>query len=96
MTNSKLPANAYSIGEHVCWKWYGGLIHGKVEEVYTSSVEIPIKDKLIKRNGSVEKPAYLVRSKAGNLAVKLHTELQKAPNRNFEILDNPKFLSSDE
>jgi len=36
---------------------------------------IEIKGKLIKRNGTKENPAVLVRSLAGNLALKLHHEL---------------------
>lgn len=82
MAPKELPAHTFSIGSDVCWKWYGGIIYGHVEAVFTSSVEVPIKDKLIKRNGSFEKPAYLVRSKAGNLALKLHTELEAVTKEN--------------
>lgn len=59
----------------VQWKWLGGLIDGKVEEIFFEPVTKTIKGKVIKRNGSSEKPAYLVRSEAGNLALKLETEL---------------------
>jgi Hypervirulence associated proteins TUDOR domain len=65
----------YKIGTAIQWKWAGGIIDGKVEEVFEGPIEKEIKGKKIKRNGSVEKPAYLVRSEAGNLALKLHTEL---------------------
>jgi hypothetical protein len=67
----------YSIGDLVQWKWAGGIIKGKVEEVHFAPIEKEIKGSRIKRNGSKEKPAYLVRSEAGNIALKLHTELQK-------------------
>lgn len=67
--------NPFSVGEKIKWKWAGGVIYGLVEEVFMCRTEKLIKGKLIKRNGSVEKPAYLVRSEAGNLALKLHTEL---------------------
>ena len=60
------------------WSWMGNSIAGVVEEVYTESVTQTIKGKKITRHGSVEKPAYLVRSEAGNLALKLETELRDA------------------
>jgi Hypervirulence associated proteins TUDOR domain len=59
----------------VQWKWLGRPIHGVVKEVFLAPVTKTIKGKNIKRNGSPEKPAYLVESEAGNLALKLHTEL---------------------
>ena len=65
----------FEIEQKGCWKWMGREIHGYVVEVYFGPVVKEIKGKYIKRNGSVEKPAYLVKSEAGNLALKLHTEL---------------------
>lgn len=73
-----MKVNPYKIGSKVQWKWYGGTVDGEVVEVYFGPVEREIKGSRIKRNGSVEKPAYLVRSVAGNLALKLHTELLPA------------------
>ncbi len=63
------------LGSTVTWKWMGRNIHGTVEEIHLCPTERLIKGKLIKRNGSQEKPAYLVKSSAGNLALKLHSEL---------------------
>ena len=68
----------YKVGNTVTWKWAGGIIKGVVEEVHFAPIEKVIKGSKIKRNGSVEKPAYLVKSEAGNIALKLHTELSKA------------------
>ena len=68
----------FKIGAKVQWKWMGRLINGVVIESYTEPVTKVIKGKLIKRNGSSEKPAYLVESDAGNIALKLETELVKA------------------
>ncbi|MBC7712490.1 MAG: DUF2945 domain-containing protein [Rhizobacter sp.] len=70
--------NSYGIGEKVSWKWAGGVINGQVEEVHLGPIEKIIKGSRIKRNGSVEKPAYVVKSEAGNIALKLHTELLKS------------------
>lgn len=55
----------------------GREIHGLILEIHMAPIEMEIKGKRIKRNGSVEKPAYLVKSEAGNLALKLKTELFK-------------------
>jgi ribosomal 50S subunit-recycling heat shock protein len=65
----------FKVGDQVNWKWAGGVIKGQVEEVHLAPIERVIKGSKIKRNGSVEKPAYVVKSEAGNLALKLHTEL---------------------
>lgn len=62
----------------VQWKWLGRPVYGVVEEVFKSSVTKTIKDKKITRHGSEELPAYLVKSEAGNLALKLETELSAA------------------
>ena len=66
---------AFLKGDQVFWKWMGREIHGVVEEIHMGPIEKEIKGKIIKRNGSEQKPAYLVRSEAGNYALKLHTEL---------------------
>lgn len=72
----KIPTTKpFVVGQEVHWKWAGGVISGKVEEVHFAPIEMVIKGSKIKRNGSVEKPAYLVRSQAGNIALKLHSEL---------------------
>lgn len=71
----------FKVGAKVRWKWLGRPIDGIVEEVHFGPVTKVIKGKSIKRNGSKEKPAYLVKSEAGNLALKLLTELSEAPKR---------------
>lgn len=68
---------AYRVGAKVKWAWYGSFIHGRVEEVFHETVTKTIKGKKITRRGSQETPAYLVKSEAGNLALKLQSELEK-------------------
>ena len=68
---------AFKIGDSISWKWAGGSIIGQIEEVHFAPIEKIIKGSRIKRNGSVDKPAYVVKSQAGNMALKLHTELTK-------------------
>lgn len=67
----------YHAGDIVYWNWLGREISGSVREVYFSRITREIKGKQISRNGSAENPAYLVESKAGNLALKLHSELRR-------------------
>lgn len=74
-------AGSFKKGARVTWKWLGRPIDGVVEEVFFEPVTRTIKGARIKRNGSPEMPAYLVRSDAGNLALKLETELQKYVKR---------------
>lgn len=72
---------AFKKGARVQWKWLGRPILGVVKEIFTSPIEKTIKGKRIKRNGSKDKPAYLVESEAGNLALKLHSELSSPASR---------------
>lgn len=65
----------FRLNQKVSWKWLGGSVEGKVREIYFEPVVKVLKGKAIKRNGSKEKPAYLVQSEAGNFALKLHSEL---------------------
>lgn len=67
---------AFRKGTKVNWKWSGGMVAGRVEEVYTDSVVKTIKGKRVKLQGSEEKPAYLVRSEAGVEALKAQSELR--------------------
>ena len=76
MKNSLKP---YAVGTKIQWKWLGRYIQGAIREIHLQPMAKVIKEKNIKRNGSKENPAYLVESSAGNLALKLHTELELAP-----------------
>ena len=71
-----------SVGERVQWQWMGRTIAGTVKEIYYEAVLKKIKNKAIKRNGTKENPAYLVESEAGNVALKLQSELQLAAKEN--------------
>jgi hypothetical protein len=71
----------FKIGSKVEWKWLGNVIKGVVREIHFESVTKVIKGKSIKRNGSKDKPAYLVESNAGNIALKLGSELNKTTSK---------------
>lgn len=70
----------YKVGAKVQWKWLGKAILGQVEAVYLEKATQLIKGKKIVRNGTPENPAYLVKSVAGNLALKLGSELTATPS----------------
>lgn len=74
-TAQKTKNPFFTIGQAVQWKWMGRYIDGSVLEIYHDPITINIKGKNIKRNGSAQKPAYLVESVAGNKALKLQSEL---------------------
>lgn len=63
-------------GAEIQWSWMGNTITGVVLGVFTEPVIREIKGKKIKRNGTSENPAYLVKSVSGNEALKLGSELQ--------------------
>jgi hypothetical protein len=65
----------YLVGDKDFWKWMGNRVYGPVVEVHLFPIVKEIKGKYIKRNGSVEKPAYYLQSEAGNYVLKLQTEL---------------------
>jgi hypothetical protein len=65
----------FSVGSKIQWKWVGRPILGSVEEVFTESVTRTIKGSKIVRHGTKDNPAYLVKSTAGNIALKLETEI---------------------
>ena len=85
----------YKVGTKIEWKWLGRSIQGIVKEVFTEPVTKTIKGKNIKRNGSVENPAYLVESSVGNLALKLHSELSPAKNTKTKSTSSPRLFSGE-
>ncbi len=72
-------------GTKVQWQWLGRSIHGTVVQSFEKPVVREIKGKKIKRNGSKENPAYLVKSDAGNEALKLGTELSPVTKRSTKL-----------
>jgi hypothetical protein len=68
--------NKIVVGTEVQWKWMGRYIEGFVREVHIEPITKTIKGKAIKRNGSKENPAFFVESLAGNVALKLQSEVE--------------------
>ena len=82
----------FKVGAKVQCPWLGRPIYGVVEEVHHESITKTIKGKKITRHGSKEKPAYLVKSEAGNLALKLLTELKKDDRKKTSKKDTPEMF----
>lgn len=76
----------------VQWQWLGRPVHGVVEEVHKESITKTIKGKKITRHGSDEKPAYLVKSEAGNIALKLESELTSGKAKTSAANKQPKMF----
>jgi hypothetical protein len=69
-------AKTFKIGSNVQWNWMGRSVHGAVKKIYFKPITKVLRGHTYTRNGSFEKPAYLIKSKAGNEVLKLHTELR--------------------
>ncbi len=81
--------NKYKKGTKVSWKWAGGVVEGTVEASYEETIKKEIKGKIITRHGSPDKPAYLVKSVAGNFALKLHSELFVSESKKSSVKKRP-------
>lgn len=71
-------ANSYREGQNVKWSWGSGEGTGKIEERFEREVERTIKGSKIKRDGSSDDPAYLIKQDDGDEVLKLGSELEAA------------------
>lgn len=71
-------SNRFRTGQKVRWNWGQGEATGKIEERFEREVERTLKGSKIKRNGSEDNPAYLVRQDDGDEVLKLGSELKEA------------------
>lgn len=69
---------SFDIGAPVQWIWMGRPVKGTVKKIYLKPVTKVLRGHAYTRNGSTEKPAYLIKSAAGNDVLKLHTELRRS------------------
>ena len=72
-----MSKKVFEVGSQVKWNWMGLVVKGSVKKVYYKPVEREFRGTTYKRNGSKEKPAYLVRSLAGHDVLKSHSELSR-------------------
>jgi len=71
-------ADKYQKGTKVEWDWGNGTAEGSVAESFEREVERTLKGSKVKRNGSDDDPAYLIRQDDGDEVLKLHSELRKS------------------
>ncbi|MBX3016337.1 MAG: DUF2945 domain-containing protein [Bdellovibrionaceae bacterium] len=65
-------------GSSVCWNWRDLVVTGTVKRVYHERVELELRGTRYVRNGTPERPAYLITSAAGNDVLKLASEVRRA------------------
>ncbi|RYZ82260.1 MAG: DUF2945 domain-containing protein [Proteobacteria bacterium] len=73
MKNSK--SKPFKIGAKVQWKWMGRFVEGTVKGLYVKPVSKVFRGHTFRRNGSLETPAYHVKSVAGSDVLKSQSEL---------------------
>ncbi|WP_374408214.1 DUF2945 domain-containing protein [Pelagerythrobacter sp.] len=71
-------ANSFRTGQHVAWKWASGTANGQIAERFEREVTRTIEGSEIKRNGSEDNPAYLIKQEDGGEVLKLGSELSAA------------------
>lgn len=69
-------ATKFEVGASVTWFWKEREIKGTVLQSSDEKMEKIIKRSRIIKHGTLDDPAYLVRSQKGNEALKLHSELK--------------------
>ncbi|WP_413289227.1 DUF2945 domain-containing protein [Bdellovibrio sp. HCB337] len=67
----------FNIGSKVQWIWMGRPVKGTIKKIYLKPVSKELRGHLYKRNGSAERPAYLIKSEAGSEVLKIHSELRR-------------------
>lgn len=68
----------FRTGTRVRWNWGQGVGRGRVAERFDRHVERRIEGSLIRRNGSPQDPAYLIKADGGGEVLKLGSELSCA------------------
>ncbi len=69
--------SALKKGDEVTWKYGAGKATGIVDKVSDHTITRTIKGKQIKRKGSAEEPALVIKQENGNQVVKSASEVKK-------------------
>lgn len=64
-------------GDQVSWKYGNGTGEGTVTEIHTIAFEKKVQGKAIKRNGTTDEPALLIKQENGHEVVKSASEVEK-------------------
>jgi len=65
-------------GTQVRWEWGQGHATGEVIEVHHETIEKQIKGNQVKREGTDDNPAYLIKQQDGTHVLKLQSEVERA------------------
>lgn len=65
-------------GTRVRWKWGSSWAKGTVDEVHHDDVERTTKGERIRRHGTDDNPAYVIRQDNGTVVLKLASEVERA------------------
>ncbi|MBC3786401.1 DUF2945 domain-containing protein [Spirosoma utsteinense] len=64
-------------GDEVTWKYGSGKAEGTVAEVHEEAVERTVQGTNVKRNGSADEPALVIKQKNNKKVVKSTSEVTK-------------------
>lgn len=67
----------YQKETHIEWDWGNGIAKGQIVDSFEREVERTLQGSKVKRNGSEDNPAYLIRQDDGDEVLKLHSEIRK-------------------
>lgn len=62
------------VGARVTWKWGSGTASGRIVERFERRVQRTIKGAKVVKNGTSEKPAFLIEQEDGGKVLKLGSE----------------------
>lgn len=65
-------------GTEVKWKWGNGYAEGTVEETYTETTTRTIEGNEVKRKGTENNKAILIKQSDGTEVLKLESEVERA------------------
>jgi hypothetical protein len=72
-------AGDFKAGDKVRWNWGSGTGEGRVVERFERRVQRTLKGAKVVKNGSAERPAYLIEQEDGAKVLKLASELNANP-----------------
>ncbi|OIN58059.1 hypervirulence associated TUDOR domain-containing protein [Arsenicibacter rosenii] len=64
-------------GDEVSWKYGTGTANGRIDKVSDHDITKTIKGKQVKRKGSADEPALVIKQDNGNQVVKSASEVRK-------------------
>ena len=73
-----MAENKFQKDQYVEWSWGNGTAKGQIKERFERDVERTLKGSKVKKNGTEDNPAYLIKQEDGDEVLKLGSELEAA------------------